>query len=292
MDTSKISLGTVQFGTNYGITNISGKVSFEDVKNILNFAWNIGIKHLDTAQAYGDAEIVIGKAKSSLDFNISSKFSPASPDFQDVERNVRESLYDLRTNSLEILYIHDPFKLSHEIKLRLLDQMLKLKDLGFIKKVGLSIYNHNDINGFDLKKIDAVQLPFSIYDQSALNSGLVDQLITNNVEINLRSIFLQGLLISSLDKWPAWIPKDMLNNHKNLIKVAETNNCSLIDLIAAFCNHHSFFTSLVLGVCTQKELKQLVQSFSSQLIVENLDWPSFDLSKTSIFTDPRNWPSC
>ncbi|MDP6772559.1 MAG: aldo/keto reductase, partial [Anaerolineales bacterium] len=49
----KIVLGTAQFGMNYGIANSSGRIVQEEVSSILNFAWENGIKCLDTAAAYG-----------------------------------------------------------------------------------------------------------------------------------------------------------------------------------------------------------------------------------------------
>ena len=46
---SKLILGTVQFGMDYGINNNDGKPSFEKVKDILDFAYLKGIRLLDTA---------------------------------------------------------------------------------------------------------------------------------------------------------------------------------------------------------------------------------------------------
>ena len=48
MDSStKLILGTVQFGLNYGVNNQSGQVSKESVETILSLASNKGIKILD-----------------------------------------------------------------------------------------------------------------------------------------------------------------------------------------------------------------------------------------------------
>ena len=48
---SKIVLGTVQFGTNYGINNTSGQVMPDEVVKILKFAAENGIRTLDTSSA-------------------------------------------------------------------------------------------------------------------------------------------------------------------------------------------------------------------------------------------------
>ena len=60
----KIILGTAQLGMNYGITNKKGKLNFKESKDILNQAISFGIKTLDKAQNYGDAENLIGQNKS------------------------------------------------------------------------------------------------------------------------------------------------------------------------------------------------------------------------------------
>src|SRR3989338_3372428 len=57
---SRISLGTVQFGLDYGIANKNGKVSRQKIFEILKSAHDGGINCLDTAYDYGDSEDVIG----------------------------------------------------------------------------------------------------------------------------------------------------------------------------------------------------------------------------------------
>ena len=57
---SRLSLGTVQLGMNYGIANRDGKPSLEQGMEVLQAAVDGGITSLDTAAAYGDSERVIG----------------------------------------------------------------------------------------------------------------------------------------------------------------------------------------------------------------------------------------
>ena len=61
LNISALSLGTVQLGMNYGINNATGKPDAETSNAILNLAAENGINVLDTAGAYGDSELVIGK---------------------------------------------------------------------------------------------------------------------------------------------------------------------------------------------------------------------------------------
>ena len=58
---SKISIGTVQFGMDYGIANKIGKTSFSEASKILDEASKLGINKIDTASVYGNSEIILGK---------------------------------------------------------------------------------------------------------------------------------------------------------------------------------------------------------------------------------------
>ena len=57
---SKLILGTVQFGLDYGINNNSGKLKKNEVLELLKISYNHGIRTLDTAELYGNAHEIIG----------------------------------------------------------------------------------------------------------------------------------------------------------------------------------------------------------------------------------------
>ena len=57
---SKLVLGTVQFGLDYGINNRIGQPDLTEVFKILDLARGAGIQLLDTARAYGEAEERLG----------------------------------------------------------------------------------------------------------------------------------------------------------------------------------------------------------------------------------------
>jgi len=58
---SKIILGTVQFGLDYGINNNNGKPNNNEIKSILDYAFDNKINFLDTAEAYGNSHEIIGE---------------------------------------------------------------------------------------------------------------------------------------------------------------------------------------------------------------------------------------
>ena len=54
----KIVLGTVQLGMDYGITNSYGKPEKLEALNILETAWENGIRRFDTAPGYYSEDIL------------------------------------------------------------------------------------------------------------------------------------------------------------------------------------------------------------------------------------------
>ena len=57
---SKMTLGTVQLGMNYGIANENGQPKEEQSMEMLGAALESGVNSLDTARAYGNSEDVLG----------------------------------------------------------------------------------------------------------------------------------------------------------------------------------------------------------------------------------------
>ena len=62
---NKIVIGTAQFGLDYGIANNLGKMKFEEIKKIINFARLKKLRIL-IANAYGDCEERLGKLELKI----------------------------------------------------------------------------------------------------------------------------------------------------------------------------------------------------------------------------------
>ena len=92
----KLALGTVQFGVNYGINNKLGIPNDNDVSEILKYAYENGIKTLDTAISYGNSEERSGKCSINSNY---MKFSSIDSLAQ-LESELEKSLFNLKTNKL------------------------------------------------------------------------------------------------------------------------------------------------------------------------------------------------
>ena len=186
---SKLMLGTVQFGMNYGVANTTGKPSFETVKTILKAAYDGGVTALDTAPAYGDSEEVIGRALGELGltdrFRIVTKI-PKLPDGCDAERFIAESL----ENSLRRLRIDRAAAalLHAEEDCPYLDVLNSMVKRGLIAAAGVSL--NTAAHRADGDAADCLQVPASLLDRR------FDNCFGNpGRRVFIRGAYLQGMLL-------------------------------------------------------------------------------------------------
>jgi aryl-alcohol dehydrogenase-like predicted oxidoreductase len=248
---SKLALGTVQFGINYGINNSIGVPDDKQVTSILDYAYKNGINTIDTAIAYGNSEERLGKL-SENNFQIISKFSGIY-NFRDLENELLKSLSNLRRDKIYGFIFHNAIDLIKNPKMW--SYLEKLKSLKKIKKIGFSIYNEKELNEIlNLGFIpDLVQLPYSILDRR-LEDSLV-KLNNLDVEIHVRSVFLQGLYFKDLNN----LPETLLPLRPYLRKLHEICNFNKIKmslLALNFIKQNKNIDKIVIGsdsVCQLNE---------------------------------------
>lgn len=205
---SRLALGTVQFGLAYGVSNTAGQVGPQAASEILARAHGLGVDLLDTAIAYGSSEQVLGEIGVDR-FRIVSKL-PAIPEgTQDVHAwmlsSADQSLGRLKRPSLYGLLLHRPGVLSGEHAAAIRQAFRELKASGKVAKTGISIYGPDELDALGtLDDIDIVQSPLNILDTRLIDSGWLDKLHRAKVEVHVRSVFLQGLLLMPSHQRPAY----------------------------------------------------------------------------------------
>ena len=291
-----ICLGTAQFGMAYGITNKRGQVSEAEVGELLTKAKDDGICWLDTAQAYGNAESIIGHQMPTIHaFKLVSKLAAQKQSvfsFQDKEewkKAFRESCQRLQVQTLDTLLLHSPADLKKPGGQLLESWLLDLRKNGLVERLGISIYSAKDLDGINPDLLDVVQLPLSIYDQRLLNDGTLARLHANGTAIHARSIYLQGLLLTPASQWPDWISTEMRSHHKALETLTEQRNCQLIDLALGFARAQNHLEAVVVGICSLEELSALQRAWKSVSPWQEGEWRTWGVENSAIL-DPRLWP--
>lgn len=209
----RLSLGTVQLGLEYGINNVTGRPNKKEAFKILSAAYDGGIRHLDTARAYGGSEEIIGSFSKAenLGFAVNTKLSPLLDTTNEknflssIKKSLHESLELLGQSRISSILFHrtEHLELFGGVGLHTL---LELTSSLGIKGVGASISSPNELR--TLKKFNQLshlQLPFNIVDHRWQAELEFFQNFNLNGRIQTRSLFLQGLLLMEISDVPAWI---------------------------------------------------------------------------------------
>lgn len=258
-------LGTAQLGLNYGISNSTGQPSSDQAREILQSAHVLGVKILDTAFAYGDSEKVLGELNENR-FEIISKL----PDLSNIEftgENKRISNFLQRTlintnqKQLHAYLLHTINNLNFSGK-SLWRQMQEFKVQGLTKKIGYSLYSPKQLDiYFDEYKPDIVQIPMNVLDREFQKTGWLKKLKDNGVEIHVRSVFLQGLLLMQYEEQIAKFPQyknvwDLFKNELSLF------GGSTLDYCLAFIKGVEEIDEIVVGANSSYELHEIMASKS------------------------------
>lgn len=193
---TKLTLGTVQIGQDYGLANTTGMPDDDAASAVLDAAWAGGIHAFDTARLYGLAERRIGTWMSSRGHRpfIVTKSTKMEAD-ADPDRSVRESVAQskaaLGIDRLDLLMLHR----AGDILLPGVAEVLEtLKTEGHIGGFGVSAYAPEDVDRALLNPgISAVQVPFNLFDRRFERTGILQQCADRGVTAFTRSLFLQGL---------------------------------------------------------------------------------------------------
>jgi aryl-alcohol dehydrogenase-like predicted oxidoreductase len=257
----KLCLGTVQFGINYGISNRAGKVKYNEVEKILDYCNNQKIYTIDTAQAYGESERILGHFNLS-NFRVITKVVNTG--------KIEGSLENLKLSSLYGVLLHNENEMDVNWQ-----RLLFYKSQGLVDKIGVSVYSPNKLAFIiDNYNIDMVQLPLNILDQRFL--PMLTKLREKKIEIFARSIFLQGLLLMDFNQISDYfnpikpilgrLPHDRLGFALNFVKNIDEIN------------------GIVVGVTSKQELEEICTAYNKK----TFDYSEFSIDDENMI-NPTFW---
>ena len=280
---SKVTLGTVQMGMDYGIANKTGMPGEKESFGILKAAIDGGINSFDTAELYGDSEAILGKyftSNEGIDRQpvITTKFRITLCEYEST-RNIEKQIYEHVEKSLQRLKIKKiPVYMLH-ISKDMIDMTLygkiisttleKLKKEGVIEKAGISAYTSGEVDEMLKEDVyETIQIPMNIMDHRLINSGSLKKLKAANIIVFARSVFLQGLFFLR--------PEELAGNLKGTEKLirqvnllAENEGISVAQLALLYIRDMEGITSLVLGAETQEQVRENIKLMDAPSIKEN-----------------------
>lgn len=292
---SQISLGTAQFGFDYGISNVRGKIAESQVQEILDCAWNAGVRALDTARLYGDSEAVLGRAfTSEHNFRVTTKTpvinkkSITEEDAAVFRGAIDDSLNLLGLESLHGLMVHHSANLTLPGGQHLIRILQGAKAEMLVERIGVSVYSGDEIDAtLEQFTPDFIQLPFSAADQRLVKSGHLTKLKNLGVEIQARSLFLQGVLLQDPDDLPEFFAP-IRGDLEQFGKTAKDHGLTKLEACFAAALARPELDTIIVGITSISELDEILEAIDlvGSMAIERPPQVEMDHQ----FINPSEWP--
>ena len=286
---SKIALGTWGMGGDY-----FGKTNDTACIELIHQAFENGVNFIDTAPAYGEghAERLLGKALCGLRNKviISTKCGLRKKNGQHfldlsrkaIEKDLHESLQRLKTDYIDIYFVHWPDGKTplHEV----IDTLSQLQQKGHIRAFGLSNYKSEDVDDETATKIIGIQLQNTLIDKATVRE--VQNFLSRDIFVFGYGVFGGGVLTGEymkeqlLDKYDnrnefydyysdSYLNK--LNIFISMLKeIASNYDASVAQVLIAFNLCKNGLASCILGMRTQKHLKENLRGVDIKLHNEDI----------------------
>lgn len=283
-------LGTAQILEDYGITNRNIKTKHEAILFIKEII-KLGINVFDTAKIYRGAHEALQNSinKDYRKISIIDKIS--KNDILSLDKNFF-GYWDW-VSEFQSLGGNFCLMLHNGVDYLDLDCRKKLqglKEIGLIKYIGISVYEPIHLKkAIHLGGFDIVQFPMSLADRRFCELSLVNKLNRMNIISHVRSIFLQGLLLSGVSK-NFFYYKYFQEVYKNYDKKFPSYQKKVFLAIQSVIN--DIQASIIIGAENINQVKDIIKAYYSKdsLSKNDLLWSRkiwSGLPRDAI--DPRKW---
>tara|TARA_E500000178_G_C17038379_1_gene764883 strand:- start:9756 stop:10604 length:849 start_codon:yes stop_codon:yes gene_type:complete len=277
-------LGSANFNQKYGFQK--KKINQKHLTKIFK---QKKIKYLDTSFDYQLSKKFIKKFKFK-NFKIITKIKiPLKKKnffLKNIEKNIENNLKIYEKKNFEAILFHNPNDLKFSQGKKLLSILKNLKNKKKIKKIGVSIYEPNDLS--HILKIfipDIVQFPLNIFNQNFIKHRYFQYLLKKKTIFQIRSIFLQGILLKNFDTFKGFKKNKKLSlNFKKLDNFCKKKNISRLEACIYFVNSIKGIKLITFGVNNTLELDEILEIFNRK---KKIKFEKFNLDNKSV--DPRLW---
>ena len=133
-------------------------------------------------------------------------------------------------------------------------------------------------------KFNLIQAPFNILDQRLVKEGWLKKLKKRKIEVHVRSIFLQGILLLKHNLLPKKLKKlnKKLMVWKNWLK---KNEFSSLQVCLSFVLNQRQLDGVVIGYNSTNQLNQILKLKKMR---NNFSIPNLKIKNKKLI-DPRQW---
>jgi aryl-alcohol dehydrogenase-like predicted oxidoreductase len=275
----ELILGTAQLTSAYGITRTTVKQS-NAPQRLLAAASRLGIRTVDTAPAYGEAEAVIGR--HGWEGAVQTKLERGV----DPRASLTASLTALRRDRVEVLYIHASEEMLDPMS-SVVTAAGRLVGDG-ADALGASVYSVEEFEAANLTPdITVIQVPVNVLDRRFVRapSGATDRAV---VRIIARSVFLQGVLLAD----PAELPRAVAGLAPIVAgfrAIAAGHATTPAALALAWVQTRTRVDGVVIGVQDERELEEVVAAWRADVDADAIAEVDGLVPPAPALVDPRRW---
>ncbi|MDB5446337.1 MAG: hypothetical protein JWQ97_1654 [Phenylobacterium sp.] len=283
---TKLGLGSGQFGLDQP-TTARGRPRDAEAREILAIAARSGVPVFEASRHSESAELTLGQVMprpNPFRITLTTVRPDRGPDFAEAE--VRAQLRRLGVESCEAMLAPSATDLLSPAGPKLWDRLRALRDQGLCRKIGVSVYASDDPVGLARRfKPDVVQAPASLLDQRLLLDGTLSTLAEMGIEVQLRSIFLNGLLFLPPDRAPNHL-KAAAGRISRARRLIAEGRSDPLQAALGFALSRPEASSVLVGVASAAEMSAVIAAASSP--PPDLDWDEMALDDPTAL-DPAAW---
>jgi aryl-alcohol dehydrogenase-like predicted oxidoreductase len=291
---SRLTLGTAQIGMPYGVVNETGGMGDEEAIGLMDIAWRAGINCIDTASVYGNSENRIGTwiARRGADPVLISKMPALSGSSAPatIETCFAKSAAALGIDRIDAYLCHCASDFSAPKVREGLERLLEQELIGHY---GVSVYTPGELEAVIAGGgADVVQLPVNLANPVFVKEGTIEAAAKAGSHIFVRSVYLQGVLLSDPDRLPDWL-SNLRKPVRDLRQLAREADISVEALALGAVHAIAGVRSIVVGANTTKQLEATLAALNGpqpdRAVIEEA-WSLFAGIDPDL-TDPRRWPA-
>jgi aryl-alcohol dehydrogenase-like predicted oxidoreductase len=287
LSVSKLGLAAAQFGLDGMSASPRARSPETEARDILNIAARAHLSVLDVSGNYGRAESVLGDLiPRPVPFRVTLSAARADrgPDF--VEAEARAALRRLALERADAIIVSSPSELFGPHGAAVWERLARLRDEGLFAKIGVAAHASDDPVGVARRfKPDILQAPASLLDQRLLADGSLARIAGLGIEVQLRSIFLNGLLFLPPDRVPAQL-KGASGRLSRVRRMIAEGRSDPLQAALGFALSRPEASAVLVGVTSAAELSAVVAAASSP--PPDLDWDDMAIDDP-VALDPRRW---
>lgn len=282
---ARLGLGTATFIPGYGLTSAD-----RPGPELLDAAFDAGIRYVDTAAAYADSEATLGQLAGrvrELGVRVATKLHLSAPTRQSTRDAMEASLARLGLASADTVLLHSASAEQVGSPLAA-EAWTALRDAGLVDRVGASTYGVEAARvAIETSWCDVVQVEFSILNQSVV-SDLVAR-TRRPVEVIARSVLCKGLLTPSAHALP--LPGDAAKTLRELEAIAAELAMDLTTLAIRFALDTPGIDVVLVGISSRAELEVATAAAARQPLNAEAyrTVAGFDRSDAE-WSHPERWP--